>query len=265
MPVRKSVKAVSKELGVELKSEKTISAQAFQEGSSADEILKNLADLKLRLGQSLEKIGQNLLDDLDGLRSFKISIEQQKQKINDRFLEEQAKMEKEIRELKLQFEEEKKKLDMIRKRDEEEYQYQLSLKHREQEDEINNQRQLREEALEQEEEALRQRKAEIGQMEKEIANLPQTMEKTVKEAEEKVSKELHEKHTLEMERFELDKNNEQNINRLKINNLETNAKAQILEIENLKRQLAEANRQLKDIAVSVITSRGSNAMDMENK
>jgi len=265
MPIRRAAKTITKDVGVELKSEKTVSGKAFQEGSNADEILKNLADLKLRLGQSLEKIGQNLLDDLDGLRSSKISIEQQKQKINVNFQEEQTQIEKEIKNLKSAFEEEKRNLEVIRKRDQEEYQYRLSLKHRVEEEEIDKQRQLREEALKQEEDTLKLRKTEIAQMEKEINNLPQTIEKTVKETEEKIAKELSEKHGREVEHLQYDRNNEAKITQIKITNYEATVKIQTAEIENLKRQLVEATRQLKEIAVSVITNRGNNVMDMENK
>lgn len=230
------------------------------------ETLKSLSELKLKISRDLDKIGEEFLKDLNDMQDYKNSISKNKQLMIDNFGEQQNMLEKEMKKMKEYYEQEKKnyqsKFDeelrqktISREREDDEYSYNLSIKHRDELDEFNRQKYIQEEQLKDRRDILESREKEIKEMEKEVTTIPEKINQSVKEAKEILTKEMLEKFSREKYESKLAHDSDVKIKELKITNLENAVKMQNTEIEALKRQLLEANRQLKEMAVSVIEGR----------
>jgi len=225
--------------------------------------LKSLSELKSKISQNLDKIGEELLKDLNDLQEFKNNISKEKQQMIANYSEQQNILEKEIKKMKEYYEQEKKnyqvKFDeelrqktVARHREEDEYQYNLSLIRRDEQDEYNHQKLIQEKHLDERKQIMGDREKAIKEMERELAFMPEKINQAVKEACGILTKELTEKSEREKRDNRLAYENELKITELRKSALENTVKSQLLEIENLKKQLSEANRQFKEIAVSVI-------------
>lgn len=217
--------------------------------------LKNLSDLKLKIGQQLDLAGEDLLKDLNGLYETRSTIIQEKRRLIEHFEEQKTALENEIaqvkeqwknqeRILKAQFEEEARQKELARRREDDEYQFSLEVQRRKEADEYARRQQ-----------ALKEREDEIAQMEKELAATPSHINEEVNKAKAALAKELTDKYNLELREGKLDFERDKKIYELKIANLETRVKSQNEEIAKLQNQLAKASDQVKDIAISVVEGR----------
>lgn len=251
------------QLAVEIKG---APIEAEQKDSLIPDAVKNLANLKLRIGEDLDKIGSELVKDIDNLQEARTVLNREKQRMIVNLEEQKRALEDEIEKVKIQWENEKRKRQLefeeelrqkstSRRREEEEYAYGLSKKQREENDEYEYQKKEREKLLEEREKAIKSREEEIANMEKELTAMPEKINQAVKEARENLAKELIVRHNTAVHEIEVARQNETSIAEMKIANAEATIKTQTMEIENLKRQLGEASRQLKEIAVSVIENR----------
>ncbi|EKD57044.1 MAG: hypothetical protein ACD_58C00015G0001 [uncultured bacterium] len=230
--------------------------------------LRNLAELKLKLGQNLDQISSKLLEDIQNSRDFQLTIAKDRQEIADKFNNERELLVRESKKLQQSFEEVKKSLQLKledfnreenvkQQRQKEEYSYNLSLERRNETDEWQRQQGKQTELLKKREEVIALKEKEITVREKEIGDFSGVLEKAVNKAQEELRLELATKHQQDLERLKISKDNELRIAELNITNLESIIKSQNLELESLNKQLIEATRQLKEIAVSVINARNN--------
>lgn len=234
------------------------------------ESLRHLADLKLKTSEQLDIMGEDLLKDLNSLQELRTTINKERQRLLDSFQEQKRALEAMMVKVKEQWTEEQlhrkeeleqaaKQQESARSREEEEYRYQLALEKRKATDEYEIKKQERERVVKVREEAIGRREQEILVMETELSALSERIDREVKKATAEVSKTLQERHTDEIQRAKLAHEHEQKIAELTITGLGGTVKAQGSEIESLKRQLGEAQRQLKDMAIAVIEARSSKA------
>jgi len=134
----------------------------------------------------------------------------------------------------------------------------LEVKRRDEGDVYEQKQKERERALTEREVSLQKRQSEILEMEKTLGAVSEKVQQAVKEANEKLAKELMSKHNIEINELKTTALHEKNIADLKITNMTETIKVQGTEIDLLKRQLAESSKQLKDVAVSVIEGRSQN-------
>lgn len=172
---------------------------------------------------------------------FKKEIEE----THDRWLKEQAEYEKSLVE-KRQDEE------LARKREAEEHEYQKMLTRRKEEDEFNERKASWEKELLERKEEIAADKKELSELRASVANFEITLAKAVKEAESSLEKELEAKFATERKLREQEVKSEKEILSLRIESLKAENSRQAEEIENLRRGLDEAARQVKEIAVKVI-------------
>ncbi|PIP30606.1 hypothetical protein COZ22_00415 [bacterium (Candidatus Howlettbacteria) CG_4_10_14_3_um_filter_37_10] len=237
--------------------------------NEAPEVTKNLADLKLKIGIEFDKITSDLLKHLNSLEDFKNNLSREKRQIIEKMQVQKEELEKEITKAKKQWEQEKQnyqiELDeskrqkqLERKREDDEYRYALEVKRRDEGDVYEQKQKERERALTEREVSLQKRQSEILEMEKTLGAVSEKVQQAVKEANEKLAKELMSKHNIEINELKTTALHEKNIADLKITNMTETIKVQGTEIDLLKRQLAESSKQLKDVAVSVIEGRSQN-------
>jgi len=239
-----------------------------QKEPAVPDALRSLAELKLRISQELDKVGEELLKSLNSLQDLRVSLAKDRQSMVERLQEQRKAVEAEISRVKEVWEQEKRKSEarfaeelrqkeVLRAREEEEYQYTLSLKRRQENDEYERQRVEKERTLKDREQALERREKEIVALEKELDETPAKVAQAVKEAQESLARQLGEKQMIELRELKAAHANEVKVAEMRIANLEVTVKSQAGEIENLRKQLAEASRQLKEMAVSAIESRAA--------
>jgi len=239
-----------------------------QKEPAVPDALRSLAELKLRISQELDKVGEELLKSLNSLQDLRVSLAKDRQSMVERLQEQRKAVEAEISRVKEAWEQEKRKSEarfaeelrqkeVLRAREEEEYQYTLSLKRRQENDEYERQRVEKERTLKDREQALERREKEIAALEKELDETPAKVAQAVKEAQESLARQLGEKQMIELRELKAAHANEVKVAEMRIANLEVTVKSQAGEIENLRKQLAEASRQLKEMAVSAIESRAA--------
>ena len=239
-----------------------------QKEPAVPDALRSLAELKLRISQELDKVGEELLKSLNSLQDLRVSLAKDRQSMVERLQEQRKAVEAEISRVKEAWEQEKRKSEarfaeelrqkeVLRAREEEEYQYTLSLKRRQENDEYERQRAEKERTLKDREQALERREKEIAALEKELDETPAKVAQAVKEAQESLARQLGEKQMIELRELKAAHANEVKVAEMRIANLEVTVKSQAGEIENLRKQLAEASRQLKEMAVSAIESRAA--------
>lgn len=217
--------------------------------------LRNLAELKLKIGQELDKAGEILLGDLNELHETRNNITNIKRRLIEHFEDQKESLENEIAKVKEQWREQEKnhqeqleektrQEQLARRREEDEYQYNLEFQRRKENEQYSRR-----------EEILKERENEIIEMEKEFAQMPETIVQEVDKAKSQLGKELTDKHNLELRETKLDFEREKKIYELKIANLDSSIGSQNKEIIDLKKQLTNASNQLKEIAVSVIENK----------
>ncbi|MEI6499161.1 MAG: hypothetical protein WCO23_04305 [bacterium] len=249
-------------------SQESIVFPATKNENIVPESLKKFSDLKITFGQPLDKLGSDLLSEIEGMASFKKTIEKQKQEIIEAMESRKNLLESEIKRARDMWEQEKGKFEeenaliresqkITREREEEEYAYNLKIKRRNEIDEYNKIKVTKEAMLISKEEALKQREKDADALQKEIELLPSKIDEAVKRAQEMLGKELKDKHAQELRELNMTHSSEIKILELKNINLDSNVAVQKNEIESLKKQILDLNKQLKEMAVSVIESQGN--------
>lgn len=144
---------------------------------------------------------------------------------------------------------------ITRQRENETYKYETVLARQKDQDAFQMKKTQWERELAEKKEELAAEKEELYALRKQVAGFEAEKEKTVKEASLQLQKTLTEKFEIERKMREQEVRAEKEILNLKINNLSLENTKQAKEIENLKRALEEATKQVKDIAVKVIEGR----------
>jgi len=182
----------------------------------------------------------------------------QKEELEKEITKAKKQWEQEKQNYQIELDESKRQKQLERKREDDEYRYALEVKRRDEGDVYEQKQKERERALTEREVSLQKRQSEILEMEKTLGAVSEKVQQAVKEANEKLAKELMSKHNIEINELKTTALHEKNIADLKITNMTETIKVQGTEIDLLKRQLAESSKQLKDVAVSVIEGRSQN-------
>ncbi len=176
------------------------------------------------------------------------------------------KLQKEIAEAKLAWNKEQQEYqqklnesnqqqEITRKREQETYDYETARKRKTAEDEFNEKEALWERELVARKDELAKEKAELEDLRKRVIAFDADKEKAIKQATEALYKELESRFAAEKKFTDQQNRSDQELLKLRIENLTVENARQSKEIEILKKALDEATAQVKDIAVKVIESR----------
>lgn len=145
--------------------------------------------------------------------------------------------------------------ELARKREEEEYQYRRMMERKRAEDEFAEKKASWEKELRERKEELGAEKKELSELRERVAEFDGQVTRAVNEAKTDLQKELQERFTNERKLREQEVKSEKDLLNLKIASLTEENDRQRVEIENLRKMLDEATKQLKEIAVKVIEGR----------
>lgn len=148
-----------------------------------------------------------------------------------------------------------KEEELARKREIDEYGYQTKVTRRKVEDDFNEKRLAWERDLQQKKDEIAEEKKELTELRARVGSFDTELQKTIKEAQNSLAKELEEKYTNERKLREQEVKSEKEILNLKITSLTVENNRQGAEITALKKALDEATLQIKEIAVKVIEGR----------
>lgn len=147
--------------------------------------------------------------------------------------------------------------EIQRQREKEMYLYEIARERKKAEDEFADKKAAWEKELRDQREAIEKDRAELGELRKLAEDFQSEKEKVVKEAEVILEGELAGKFMTDKKLREQEFKSEKEILNLKIGSLTSENTRLTNEIASLKQKLDEATRQLKEIAVKVIESRGN--------
>lgn len=228
--------------------------------------LRPLGELKLSVSQQLDRIGAELLKGIETVREVQLAATKERSRLAERHRDQQQALEAEIIAVREQFDREQtlqrqtlketeRQRDVDRAREEEAYRYERSIAERNDRDAFERAKAERERTLTEREMALNNRQQAIKTMEQELEAMPKRIDETVKASEAAVTTQLTIEHDRILHDRDLVAAHAAALHQATVTNLEATAKRQAEEIEQLKRQLATANQQLKEIAVAVIEGR----------
>lgn len=189
----------------------------------------------------------SLLKDVDEVQSEFERLQKEIYQTKEVWVLEQKAHQKELEERNIQEE-------LERKRNKETYEYETIRKQKMAEDEFADKKAGWERQLRDQQETLAKEKAELLELRKMVDGFATEKETAVSQAQEILRKELTFKFETERKAKEQEVKAEKEILNLKIANLSAENNRLNAEIENLKKTLEEATRQVKDIAVKVIES-----------
>lgn len=239
---------------------------------SVEKITNDLSSLKLSLNKTLTELTDRLTHEAERLTTLRRAITiSQKELDETEKIKVQLGMLKRLLELHVQKENElaqeiesKRKeweteqaeyvatLKRERTRADEEYAYARKLEKKQDEDERIQRRLTWETELQKDKEKLSQEKRELEELRKKTAQYPDEIDKVARDAASKAATETKKEADIKIQMLTQEHASQIKLERLKIEQLESLAKSQTTEIERLKKELTEATRQVKDIAVAVI-------------
>lgn len=173
--------------------------------------------------------------------------------------------EKEQKEHNVSIQEREQELEVMRKRDEEMYQYEISLRRRKAEDEFTEKKIKWEKELQDQKDEITKDKQELDALRKQVITSEAEKQKAIKEACQTLQKDLNEKFETENKLREQEIKAEKEILALKITNLTSENTRFMKEIEELKKALDQTTREVKEIALKVIESRGNPAINTSSE
>lgn len=237
-------------------------------------ILDDLSNLKLTSNQAISSLTDKLAQEAERLTTFQKAIEISQKELEELYqIKSRAGMLKQMLELQKRREEEfetemkrrrfewdeeqsayAEKLKRERSRTEEEYQYQLKMKKLRDMDEWSEELRKHERTLKEEKEVRVQMETELADLRKQVASFATELDNAVKEAVTRTIAEQKKEAQIAQNFAKQEAQAVERIAALKIASFEATVKSQSQEIAELKRQLENATRQVKDIAVSVIES-----------
>lgn len=228
---------------------------------------KNLSEVKIKISSELDDLQRKLSSDFNDLGDISDRIRKDKKSMLENFENQRKILNDEISRVRASWIEEQKlseetskmrsiEIDKLRNRENEEYNYNLSLSRKKENDLWKAEKEERERILKSEEAKILERKEEISVMEKELAKMPVIIEKEVETACASLEKDLNQKYGSRIKELEILKEHEMKMAEIKIANLDSLAKSQTEEIEDLKKQLHSNNLILKDMAVISIEAKG---------
>ncbi|HEY6736792.1 MAG TPA: hypothetical protein VI322_03690 [Candidatus Saccharimonadia bacterium] len=227
---------------------------------------RSLAELKLKIGQQLDALAQEITNDLGNLQNIRRQIQVERSQLLEARQAEQRQLADAITEVKRQWQQEqdqhtqrqielKQEQDRQRQREDEDFRYNLAKTRRTEEDKYQEQRTAREAVLANREQTFAEREQNLKHMETELAAWPKRLDDAVAQATSTLRKDLEAKQATDAREQKLVHQHELAMVGLKAQTLEQTVKAQAAEIDSLKRALADAQHELKNMAVAVIEAR----------
>ncbi len=224
---------------------------------------KQLAELKLGLSREIDKMSAELAQGTEAVRHVQLTANQERTRLVELHTEQQRQLDAEIVTVRRAWQREQAEIDRARReaeerqaversREEEAYQYQQSLTRRNELDESEREKAARERTLAEREQVLKERERAIQTMEKELEAVPAKLEAAVKAAEQALIARLANEHDRALREQAVISEHAQSLAQLTITNLEVATRRQSDELSELKRELAAAQDQLKQMAVAVI-------------
>lgn len=241
---------------IEQQEEKAVVTVASNK--TVEKITEDLSRLKLSFAAAVNELTDRLTQEAETLATIQKAIAISKKELEEtqkikvtagllyRMIEAQKAREKAWAEEEKAHAEE---LVRTRGREEEEYQYEKQLQKKRDADQKEAERAAKE-----------QMTTELNDLRKRVAAVPAETEKAVKDAVAKAVSETQSDAAVKAQFAKQQSDAERALDSAKIDALEATAKAQSQEIAALKKQLDEATRQVKDIAVSVIESKRPEAV-----
>jgi len=259
-----------------------------------DKLMKNIGELKIQLGQSLEQVSekiteeyrklvkvqeaiaaeeQNLKDayqvnrEFESLSALVETQKQQKASFEQEMREQQEKWEKGKKQTEQQLKEEKEQRDKERKREEEEYQYNIKQKRQketdayqqkkeQQERELSEQRQAFEKEIAEREQAVKAVEEELKDLRRQVEKHPEILEKTVNQKEKEVTSQLQAQHKFEKELLKKEFDGELKLRDQTITSLQSKIKDEENLINQLYNKGENADKNVKDIVLKAIETSG---------
>lgn len=237
-----------------------------------EKITADLGKLKLSTSQTITTLTEQLTEEAEKLSSIKKAIALSQKELEDthkikltadaiynmieRHKQEEETFTKTMEAQRALWEEERKQYEeQIKKnrtREEEEYAYQKNLMKARDQEAWNEEKQKREQEKEarKKEEAAKQE--ELERLEKQVAGFPLELEKGIKIAVVQAEAVLKKESDTQAAFARQEAQNTINLKNATIASLEEMVKTQTAEIKELKHQLEEATRHVKDIAVAVV-------------
>lgn len=257
---------------------------------SNEDIVKNIANLKVMLNGSLDKLEDNLLKEFRKFTEVKEAIESEEQRLKDvyeihvnidslealllaqkekkvqfetemnekrqTFETEMAatreKWEREKKQWEQTFKEQKEQKEKERKREEEEYTYNLKLQRKKEEDDYNHRRQMQEQELAEKEKEWKEKESEYQELKKQVAEHPAQLEEAVKKAREEVTNTLTTQYNYEKDLYQKEINGDIKLYQQTIKNLETKISEQNKLIDQLTQKADLSSDQVKEIAMKAL-------------
>lgn len=228
---------------------------------TVEKIATELSKLKLSFVQAVNDLTDRLTGEAERLAAIRKAIALSKKELEEtqkikttagllyRMLELQKTKEKAWAEEEKAHEEE---MNKRRSRDSEEYAYEMKLQKQRDADERESARLNRERKDREGAEAEAAMRKELEELRKKVAQAPAETDKAVKNAVSQALEEAKKETEVVLAQTRMQAASDQRIAELKVESLETANKTQANEIIQLKKQLDEVTRQVKDIAVSVI-------------
>lgn len=167
---------------------------------------------------------------------------------------------KEQKDHETQFRLQREEEELARKREKELYEYETALARKKAEDAFAQKQAGWEQSLKDEQDLIKKEREELVVLRKQVAGFEEEKVKAVEDALTMLEKDLQEKFDHERKLREQEVKAQEELLALRIQNLTAENVRQAKEIEELKRALDEATKQIKEIAVKVIESSGNKAV-----
>ena len=225
------------------------------EKQESNKIAKTIEDLRAKFNSDLSLVSESIGSELAKFVEFAEEINKKKAIAVKEIENKKETLEEEIEKAKKIWGEDEAEKKKARLREEEDYNYNLTQKRRKEEDEYKVSKMLEKAEITERKAKLAERESEIKQMEKDLAEGPKIIEETVKNTVDATAKELSAKYSAETKELNLTHEHEKKISALKIEELTKKVSEQKTIIDKIEKELSVANREAKEIAVSVIESR----------
>jgi len=262
------------------KSTKTDLWQAYQEAISgvadqttltfedekkeADLINKNIFNIRSKVIEELTKINEEVETETSNFAEFQAKINKKKKEALEKLEEDKKNVENEMVKVKNNWQDEISEREKKNAREKEEYVYQLELSRKKEKEEYLEKRKFEEDKLLERKAKIDEREKEISQMEKDIASFAKTLETEVANAKSELTSTLSGKYEADIKEIKLINEHNEKMAKFQIEELNKKVAENTKIIEKLEQELSAANREVKEIAVSVIENRGGNNTSVEN-
>lgn len=228
-----------------------------REKQESGKIAKTIDDLKTKFNNEISLVSEGISTELTKFVEFAEELGKKKNSAIKEIEDKKEALEEEIAKATKLSSETAIEREKNHKREEDEYQYILAQKRRKEEDEYSSIKVAEKAKIAEDRAKIEERKAEIAKMEKDLAAMPATLENAVSEAVKTNSENLTSAHLAEIKELNLIHEHKYQIAELKITELEKKVIEQKTVIDKIEKELSIANREAKEIAVSVIESRGN--------